>query len=279
MGRLNDFLDSLPDDGEEQKPDIEYTNYEPGIGAVGMKIASSLHRSFQQCETISRVTLGNPSNNELPINMGKVKDKDLFLLGIGDGEEPFKMNKKEFLYMLKALNKIGGKIFEDEGEDLTAELALAKPLIELGSSEAPKELEDKTIEELQDLLEKAEKLKKSIQEEEPDTPEYEEAVKSSKDMQEIFNSLSDEEKKILEKDIAKQRQDAIYDRAKALEKDLTGDLETEAKIDYNYAYFKKIYKDKGTNFMREELAKIPKEERKDIIDKIVEEVRKETEDE
>ena len=31
--------------------------------------------------------------------------------------------------------------------------------------------------------------------------------------------------------------------------------------------------------MREELAKIPKEERKDIIDKIVEEVRKETEDE
>lgn len=274
MGRLDDFMDNLKNEADDDSLN------EPGIGSANHAIGSSLHRDYQACEIINRVTLGDPANSELPINMGKVKGKDMFLLGIGDDDAPFKLNKNEFLYLLTSLTKIGGKSFEDEGLVLADEVAKALDSGDIrshiGSSDPQNGTKERTIEELQELLEKRKEAGKSIQEEEPDTPEYEDAVKSAKDMQEIFESLSPEEKKILEKDIAEQRQNAVFNRAKALEKDLTGDLETEPKIEYNYAYFNKIYKDKGTDFMREELAKIPKEERKAIIDQIVQEVKAES---
>lgn len=269
MGKLEDYLNDMAGDAKSSS-------------SVHVAHLAALHKDYQNCSKVYRVNKGNPEHGELPITLAKVKDKDMYLISFGEAEIPFRLNKEELIYMLTGLTKGISEMIKDEtGEDvgdLTKENlknANTRPSIGIGSFNP-----GKTLEELQELMKQAKDAQSVLEDDEQiGTDNYEEAKRQAEDMKEIFDGLSEEEKEVLQKDIREKQEQMLYDRAKALEKDLMGSLQEEQPITYDYAYFKKVHAEQGTEMLREELAKIPREERQDIIDKIVEEAQAEANDE
>lgn len=105
---------------------------------------------------------------------------------------------------------------------------------------------------------------KSIEEEVVDELEATES-----DMSQVLDNLSPEEKEELAREKAAEMRKQVFDKAAALEKELLGEIKTEPNVSYDYEHFNKIFLEKGTAALKEELAKLPKEERKPMIDKIV----------
>lgn len=89
------------------------------------------------------------------------------------------------------------------------------------------------------------------------------------DIDKALENLTPEERDELNKKNAKERQEALFAKAKELEKELLGTIKTEEDIVYNLAHFRKVFKEGKLPALREELAKIPKSMRQDIIDQLV----------
>lgn len=261
MGRLDDLIQKLGGDK---------------INAIDTKT----HSDFSECDTIYKSELVSEEGPSLALFLGMVPGKDKILLGFGY-ERPFVMTERQFLYFSQAHVRLGDEMYKDKKgysfREAHKKNAKTEERVEmtLGKGDMPKK---RSLEDLQELINESGKVKETLENtEDVETEAYEEAKKAAEDMQEIFDSLSEEEKNALSKDIAKQQEEMLYEQAKALEKDLMGELEEEPKIEYDYHYFKKIREEKGNEVLREELAKIPKEERKAMINKIVEEAKNEAE--
>jgi len=250
----------------------------------GMIQKSGVHSAFSECDQVFKSTLGDPRNEEMALILGKVKDKEEFYLSFGGYNAPYRMKKNHMLYLVAAITKLTGDLVNKEyKEDLQKILkkgikdGSCEPVVGIGSGGVKKK--EITPEELKKFLDKVQKAKEVVDEggdsREEMSEEYESAKKEISDFEDIVNSMTPEEQKILEGEAATKTRELLFDKAKALEKELLGEIVMEESVEYDYAYFKKIYVDKGAEHMREELAKIPKELRKAIIEKIVEEVKAE----
>lgn len=135
--------------------------------------------------------------------------------------------------------------------------------------------------DLKDLLEEVEQLKAKKQKaiEEEDESGLEEIIERMAEMAKLVSSFSDEQKKEIEKELQKKHEDALLKKSKDFEKELLGKIETEADIEYNYDYFKEIYKNHGIPMLKEEMSKVPKELQGELIAKIVEEFKEQKEEE
>jgi len=236
---------------ENNKEEIEKINAHPG---------------FDDSEIMFRSTLGETGN--LALIFAKVSQKDRYLLGIGDGADPLSLTHNELIYLIRSLSGVSQRTLKKTGTFNQAALTSedTKPNIKEVSPRTRK-----TLEEIQDLINTADMAKESLEGDDLDieSEEYDQAKAAAKDMAEIFNSLSPEEKEILDAEMQKKSQELVTQKARALEKMLLGDIKEEQAIVYDYEYFKNIHATKGKEFLREELAKIPKAERKEIINKIV----------
>ena len=90
------------------------------------------------------------------------------------------------------------------------------------------------------------------------------------DFQKIIESLTPEQREKMEAELSLKREDLIAKRAKEFELELLGEVEIEESVVYDFEYFKNLYEKKGMAFLKEEMAKVPKEEREELTQKIVE---------
>lgn len=272
MGKLDDFLNSL-----SSKHKISTH-------------ADALHIAFKKCDKVYKSTLGNPDLNEMPLYIGKKGEE--YLLSFGGKEAPFELSKYQILYLLSALTRVLDEDFKGNGSSLQDEVKISLdegvvPIIGSNIITPTKETK-KSPEDLKEFLERAEKAKEILDSskgkegeeevEEEMSEAYQAAKRELEDFEEVYQSFTPEERNKLSQVMSEKSRDLLFEKAKSLEEELLGEIESDPSISYDYSYFKKIYTDKGAEFMREELAKIPKEERKDIINKIVEEVKQEADD-
>lgn len=284
MGKLDDWLNDM----DKNSKDFNYVEGDSENGPAGY---AAIHNDFKSCDKIYYCTLGNPKDQNLLLIIGQTSDEKYILVGFGEND-PFVLAEEEFYYLIVAFTSVGNKLFNgDLQKNIDEGLKTGSCVPTIGSGRHPNgsplnvpesEFEGKTpvesLEKIKDLMnkkKKAEEAMKDFDEDDIDTPEYNEALKMAEDFSQTLDSFSEEEKKQLAKELSKQNEENIYKKAKALEKDLLGDIEEDEAITYDYRYFKKVFKEQGPEHLREELAKIPKEERPEVIQKIVTEVKAE----
>jgi len=135
-----------------------------------------------------------------------------------------------------------------------------------GSSESKSNSDD---EETEDLVAKMKNLRNKQEKDDLTDEEIEEIKEGIKDVEDILNSMSDEEKEEFQKEMLKEQRDNLYEQAKDLEKELLGEIIVEQPVEQNYEYFSKIYENEGKAALKEEMAKLPKQHRSEIIEKIM----------
>jgi len=240
----------------------------------------SAHVSFGTCDRVYKSTLGDPDLNQMDLLIGKVDGRDKILLSFGSGNPPYVLEKHHYLYLVAALTKVGNKLFEegfkqDMKTEITNGLKDGSCLPMVGSSigkSSPSE-EELTPEELKEFLKG--KLPDDVKVDDIDLSSFNEMKEKIEDFEKIMESMSDEDRAVLEKAAAAEREKLIYEKAKALEAELLGEIEVEEVKQRDYKFYKKIYIDKGPEAMREELAKLGKEERKSIIDQVIKDLKDE----
>lgn len=250
--------------------------------------SNSIAPEFRECESIHKANLGNPEDDRLPIYFGYNTKKEEFILQIGEADNAIFMSKLEYAYFMASLAKLSNEgvmeSFSSSTEDFITE-QLVKGGIKLSYGNSKDPMEDTTTskpmgklssEDLENFLDTTVKKAKLDSSDDPiDTEEYEELKEQLADFEKIYKNLTDEEKAKVEAQMNLRREEMLEEKAKKFEATLLGEIEQEDKIEYTYKYFKQVYDEKGPEFMREELAKIPKAERSAIIKKIVAEVEQE----
>ena len=248
----------------------------------------AIHPAFAKAKKIFKCVLGDPMHNELPIYGAYIEENNSFILSLGE-ELPIEMSEVHFKYFMKAILKLGSSVYEEDHSDTLQDFLSSKdkvgeisePTIGYGSgigvtaagtSGVKKHFtSSKDMEEYLEKLKNAKDRTKELEEqEEIDTEEYKAVKETLEDLQKSYEKLSPEEKQAVMEDMSKRKEELLQKTTEEFEKLLKGELEEEPKIELTYEYFKNIYDTKGKDFMREELAKLPPEERREMIKKITE---------
>ena len=219
------------------------------------------------------------------------------------------MHKNEVIYLIGALKELlkhnEGNISDTEFEKLVtdsnatisiadgftpapdSDIAHSKELADMINDVGTEKEEDKSgVEEKEsrsaiptEILKKVKELAKKLTGKDLTDEEVKDLEAQQQDVKEVMNNMTPEEIEELNQQMAKEKRDEVYARAKELEKELLGDIKAEEDVVYDYDHFVKIYeKDRSVQALKEEMAKLPKAERSTMITKIVEEFNKREED-
>jgi hypothetical protein len=90
----------------------------------------------------------------------------------------------------------------------------------------------------------------------------------AEEMKERLDKLDPDEVIAYKKAAEKKFAELSQKKMKSIEKTLLGEIQEEAGIDYDYKYFANVYEKYGRETLREELAKLPKDRREEVINKI-----------
>lgn len=112
-----------------------------------------------------------------------------------------------------------------------------------------------------------EKLSKEIEEQMMEIENF------KKDMQRLYEEMSPEERMQYNRELQEKQEELQAKKMREFEKSLLGDIKTEEDITYTYEHFKKILDERGQEAFKEEIAKIPKHLREEIIQKVVKEYK------
>lgn len=217
------------------------------------------------------------------IHLGIDKPADKYYVGFGSNP-PFILNEDELIYMMTGMSALTTESLKDNtGKDMkgiasaamkcNAEIKLSKGSItnsdpgKEDGAETSEELKKKIYEEeeTEESSKKEEEIKKNMEEIKGD---LEEIKNMSEQVDEFTKKMSPEEKKAYIEDLNRKHEEQLAKKAREFERSLLGSIEEEENVTYNYDYFKDIHEKQGAAALKEELAKLPKEERQEIIDKI-----------
>lgn len=255
---LNSLLNSLGLSGKKQSN----------------KQVDNLPEAYKECNMIYKSV---HNTLELPIYLGVDTKENKFYIGFGN-ENPFLLSKEEIIYMMTALGALVSKGLEEQygktPEEIHKEVNSSSKDITFSKGEgypdkATAELKKKVAED-QGFDELSEEDKQKLDEIKGN---LEEVQNMQEQAEEYTKNMSPEEKSQYLKDIAKKQEELLAKKAREFERSLLGSIEEEDSITYNYDYFKDIHEKEGQAALKEELAKIPKEERQEIIDKIIQEAK------
>lgn len=101
--------------------------------------------------------------------------------------------------------------------------------------------------------------------------ELAEIASLKQDFENHTKEMTEEEKEAYEQTLHKKEEEALDKKASEFEKMLLGKIESDDDVEYNFAYFLEVHKTQGAAALKEELTKLPKEDRDPMIAKIKEE--------
>lgn len=269
----------------------------------------NMPKAYADCGKLSKANLGNPDDDHLPVYLGvDKKDPNKYYFSLGPSN-PYHMHKNEVIYLIGALKELlkhnEGNISDTEFEKLVtdsnatisiadgftpapdSDIAHSKELADMINDVGTEKEEDKSgVEEKEsrsaiptEILKKVKELAKKLTGKDLTDEEVKDLEAQQQDVKEVMNNMTPEEIEELNQQMAKEKRDEVYARAKELEKELLGDIKAEEDVVYDYDHFVKIYeKDRSVQALKEEMAKLPKAERSTMITKIVEEFNKREED-
>lgn len=207
-----------------------------------------VNKESEELEALIKDTIVNKLKDAgYPVPKGAVKTK---------GDVPPGMTKEDAIKM--AEDEAAKYIADPRNKEGFDALDKLKGMLKGLGAKLPKELKDQLPEDIKEELEEqsAEEKKENA---------FKEDVKG------MIDKMTPEEKEEFLKNQVKEARDEMFENLKKFESELLGEIEVEEDVKYDYDYYKKVF-DKGKlPALREELAKIPKEERQAIINKIVEE--------
>lgn len=239
--------------------------------------------AYRRCKVVYRATF---DDDNLPVYLGiDAGGNDLFL-GFGT-DDPYQFKYEQGLYLVGAITSLVNKAHVEQKGHANID-PLMPPIMKrlnlataenkspvTGDSDSKGKPEDKESTAESSLDE----LKKTIYDNTEDSEEAEAVMEELKgSLEEVKNmaseaaeftkNMSEEERNEYMKEIAEKEEQLIAKKAREFERNLMGTLEQEDETTYNYNYFKDIHAKHGQAALKEELAKIPKDERNDIIEKI-----------
>jgi hypothetical protein len=193
---------------------------------------------------------------------------DLIRISLGNAMG-FDLDYKTACYLVEELTaQLGPKILTN------APGSLADVVADVEKSTIRHELEiDQTLGKAYEQ-EKIDKLKSKF-EAEIDSDDASEAERIKQEMTEFaeemkqrLEKLDPEEAAAYQKEAEKKFYEMAQKKVKSIEKLLLGEIEEEPAVDYDYKYFANVYEKYGRETLREELAKLPKDRREEVIAKI-----------
>ena len=231
-----------------------------------------LPEAYKQCSKVTRATFKD--DKHLPILMGISKnnsDKVFFSLG---HENPYVMTKGEAKYLVQAVNSLYNQLFEEDNSNVSADVNLTDGFQtpeneEVKASKELKELIEGKTEEIKEVFNKIKQIIKENTGEEISEDEVQQMIDGKKDLENIFENLSTEEKEELEKQMIEERRKRVDEHFEDLESELLGTIRKEELPEFTFEYFEEVFKDKGLAFLKEELAKLPKQNRESMIKRFV----------
>lgn len=261
-----------------------------------LKILNGIHKSFENCDVVYMANDGDPGKKiSYPIYIGVVKSENLFLLSFGPDMAPFELTQDNLFYMLDAMQATTAAIYNDEMglnekdfrekfksvRDKANSLSIGhsggtKPMMsteELANFLKSEKGEDVVgaSEEINELIDKVKIAGNKLRKEDLEDSVKESIMQEIEDVRSLVDKMPEAEKNAFYKQMAKRTESVLDEKVADLEKELLGDIEIEEEPDFSYAYFEGVFIKKGIQALKEELAKIPKEDRKAIIEKITKE--------
>lgn len=258
---------------------------------------------FKDCKELFRSTA---SDGKYPVYLGLL-DNGEFLLSIGKEENPLCLPQEVLFLLYESMGKLIAKSQQDiygvtetnleskflkvlknnYGENPMEIKALNPSNLEInteeleeGMSEETKEFvknmgeqqvsKDAALQMLKDVMEKAKKqMEEEVEENPADAPD--ELINAIKDAKQIYDSLSEEEKKELVQEKEKEAFEEEEARISELEKELLGDVPSAgsaSSIVKDKDYFANILEKHGKERLKEELMTLPEDERMEIMKQI-----------
>lgn len=241
-----------------------------------------VHSDFGDCVDIQKVTYKD--KHSLAIYTGKNLSTGKFYVALGL-QKPWKLTEDQFAFMVSGLlasiemmSKLGHTSNNDSAQILsgvTGDIHIARSTYSNSAHSSSEDQQEVDSEKQQAYMD----LKKAIYDHENDgsdqDTEIQEIQKKINDVRALQraheaaeNEMTEEEREKQKKDLERREMELMAQKNRLFEKRLLGKLEEEEKITYDYNYFKAIHRERGMQALKEELAKIPKEERRDIIEQI-----------
>jgi hypothetical protein len=246
--------------------------------------AKGMPKAYKDCKVVYRATL---DDHKLPLFVGVDDSEEEYLVGFGTAA-PFSLTRRQFFYMIAALSSLMAEaVSENTGMDkdeiqqamvdMQDDVTFGKGVVDPSSVPA----EDKDPSDIEGLKGKIfgsdaaddQNIEGSISKLEEMKDTMEEMVSAREDLETMMEGMTEEERKECLKEQHKKEQDALDKKAREFERSLLGVIEEEDETVFNYNYFKEIHEKSGPAALKEELAKIPKEEREEIIQKIMAEYK------
>jgi hypothetical protein len=230
---------------------------------------------FRHCDHVYRSVFKHNGRVGYPIYLG-VKDNDIvFSIGL---DNPITLDKNTLAYLGITLSNLADTVLTEDLKISDVKKHQAEIADDIEISVRAIDASD-ALEEEKEALDTLKDQMMGNAEDSLDTSGLEEMQKEMTELVEEakakFDSMSEQEKKEYAKNLENKLYQIRAKKIKALEKTLLGNLEEEPSITYDYAYFKKIFDEKGVHAFREEIAKIPKDERPAMIKQITEQAKKE----
>lgn len=233
---------------------------------------------YENCEQVYRASMGQ---EDMPMYIGVEAGSKNLSVGF-NGAAPVSISKKHLFYMVNAFSAMSSKLLKEHyGEGNTEFME--------GCKDAAQDMVLATVKSGDSAEEpmikghNAEELKKALAEEAPDfdnsevieglTAQIKETEALAAQAEEFTKNMSEEERIAYNKELQKKQNDLLEKKSLEFERTLMGTLEQEEAVNYSFEHYLDIHKAHGSAALKEELSKLPEDEREEVIAKIKEEYK------